>query len=65
MNLQLLLQLLPFKEHGKLTVSVLGRDGGYMVKYSPLAEGTWQGKGLHLTVYPESSPYTVSIYIFF
>ena len=34
------------------TVSVLGRDKGYLVKYNPLPEG------LSLTVYPESSPHT-------
>ena len=36
------------------TVSVLGREEGYTVKYNPLPEG----KGLYLTVYPESSPNT-------
>ena len=35
-------------------VSVLGRDEGYTVKYNPLLFG----KGLYLTVYPESSPNT-------
>ena len=35
-------------------MSVLGRDKGYTVKYNPLPEGTPEGKGLYLTVYPES-----------
>ena len=51
------------------TVSVLGQDKGYTVKYNPLPEGvlrakpegTPEGKGLYLTVYPESSPNTDSI----
>ena len=42
-------------------VSVLGRDEGYTVKYSPLPEGTPEGGGLYLTVYPESSPNMGSI----
>ena len=45
------------------TVSVLGRDEGYTVKYNPLpegahegeVEGTPEGNWLYLTVYPESS----------
>ena len=48
------------------TVSVLGQDEGYTVKYNPLPEGvpegegqgSPEGKGLYLTVYPESSPNT-------
>ena len=44
------------------TVSVLGRDQGYTVKYNPLPEGVSEGtpeaKGLYLTVYPELSPNT-------
>ena len=48
------------------TVSVLGRDEGYTVKYNPFsegvpegeAEGIPEGKGLYLTVYPDSSPNT-------
>ena len=48
------------------TVSVLGRDEGYTVKYNPLLEGilrakpegTPKGKGLYLTIYPESGPNT-------
>ena len=40
-------------------VSVLGREEGYMVKYNP--HGTPEGKGVFLTVYPESSPNTDSI----
>ena len=40
------------------TVSVLGRDEGYTVKYSPPPEGTPKGEGLYLTVYSESSPNT-------
>ena len=52
---------------GMYTVSVLGRDERYMVKSNPLPEGvvprakpkgTPKGKGLYLTVYPESSPKT-------
>ena len=43
------------------TVCVLGRDWGYTVKYSPLPEGTSEGGGLYLTVYPELSPNTNSI----
>ena len=39
-------------------VSVLGRDEGYKIKFSPLPEGTPEGKGLYLTVYPELSPNT-------
>ena len=50
------------------SLSVLGRDKGYWVKYNlcqkefPKAkpEGTPEGKGLHLTVYPELSPNTDS-----
>ena len=40
------------------TVSVLGRDKGYTVKYSPLPDGVpkVKGKWLYLTVYPELSP---------
>ena len=41
-------------------MSVLGRDKGYTVKYKLLPEGvpegTSEGKGLYLTVYPELSP---------
>ena len=40
------------------TVFVLGWDEGYMVKYNPLPQGTPEGKGLYLPVYPESSPNT-------
>ena len=43
------------------TLSVLGRDKGYTVKYSPLPEGTPEGGGLYSTVYPESSPNMGSI----
>ena len=51
------------------TVSVLGREEGYMVKYTALpegvpegeAEGTPEGKGVYLTVYPELSPNADSI----
>ena len=43
----------------QFTVSVLGRDEGYMVKYSPspegVLEGTLKGEGLYLTVYSEAS----------
>ena len=52
--------------NGLDTVSVLGRDEGYMVKYNPLPEGvpvakpegTPEGKGLYLTIYPQSNPNT-------
>ena len=44
------------------TASVLGQGEGNTVKNNPLPEGvpkgTPEGKGLYLTVYPESSPYT-------
>ena len=48
------------------TVSVLGRDEGYMVKYNPWLkeflrakpEGIPEGKRLYLAVYPELSPIT-------
>ena len=43
------------------TVSVLGRDEGYTVKYSPPPEGTPKGGGLNLTVYPVLNPNTGSI----
>ena len=43
------------------TVSVLGQDKGYMVKYSPSSEGTPKDKGFYLTVYPELNPNTNSI----
>ena len=43
------------------TVSVLGQDEGYTVKYSPPPEGFFEGGGLYLTVYPQSSPNTGSI----
>ena len=47
------------------TVSVLGREEGYTVKYTPLPEGvpegTPEGEGVYLTVYPESSPNTENI----
>ena len=40
-------------------VSVLGQDRGYTVKYTPLSEGvpegTPEGEGVYLTVYPKSS----------
>ena len=43
-------------------VSVLGRDKGYTVTYNPLPEGvlegTPEGKGVYLTVYPELSANT-------
>ena len=39
------------------TVSVLGRDEGYTVKYTPLSES----EGVYLTVDSESSPNTDSI----
>lgn len=37
------------------TVSVLGQDQGYKVKYSPPPEGTSEGGGLYLTLYHELS----------
>ena len=45
------------------TVSVLGREEGYTVKYTPLskgvpegeAKGTPEGEGVYLTIYPESN----------
>ena len=48
------------------TVSVLGLNSGYTVKYNPLpegvpegeTEGTPQGKGLYVNIYPELSPNT-------
>ena len=48
------------------TVSLIGRDKGYTVKYNPLLkefprakpEGIPEGEGLYLTVYPKSSPNT-------
>ena len=43
------------------TVSILGRDEGYTVKYTPSPEGVPKGEGLFLTVYPESSPIMDSI----
>ena len=47
------------------TVSVLGQEEGFTVKYTPspegVPEGTPKGKGVYLTVYPELSPYTDSI----
>ena len=39
------------------TVSVLGREEGYKVKYTPSPEG----EGVYLTVYSELSPNTDSI----
>ena len=51
-------------------ISVLGQEEGYTVKYTPLPrkefprakpKGTREGKGVYLTVYPESSPNTDSI----
>ena len=47
------------------TVSVLGREEGYTVKYTPFPEGvpevTPEGERVYLTVYPESSPNMDSI----
>ena len=47
-------------------IRIRTRRGGYTVKYNPLpeevpeseAEGTPEGNGLYLTVYPETSPNT-------
>ena len=44
----------------------IGRDEGYTVKYNPLPEGfpwakpegTHEGKGLYLTIYPKLNPIT-------
>ena len=43
------------------TVSVLGQDEGCTVQYSPLPEGTPEGKGLYLTVQVQVQVYFVSI----
>ena len=40
------------------TMSVLGLNSGYTVKYNPLPSG----KGLYLTVYPSSRPNTDTVY---
>ena len=44
------------------TVSLLGRDEGYTVKYAPSSEGvpkgTPEGEGVYLTIYTELSPNT-------
>ena len=49
----------------KYIISLLGREEGYTVKYTPLyegvPEGTPEGKGVYWTVYPESSSNTDSI----
>ena len=49
-------------------VSVLGRDKGHTIKCNPLPygvpEGTPEGKGLYLTVYPELTPNTQWFQIF-
>ena len=37
------------------TLSVLGREEGYTVKYSPSPEGTPEGEGLYFTVHPDLS----------
>ena len=39
-----------------ITVSLLGGDEGYTVKFSSLPEGTPEGKGLYLRVHPELGP---------
>ena len=48
------------------TVFILGREKGYTVKYNILPEGvpdaTPEGKGIYLTVYPESSPSALLCY---
>ena len=44
-----------------ITVSVLGREEGYTVKYTPSPEGVPEDEGVCVTVYPESSPNTDSI----
>ena len=40
------------------TVSVLGRENRYTIKYTPLPVGVFEGEWVCLTVYPESSPNT-------
>ena len=60
--LQFTIRYKPYTTH--YTVSVLGREEGYTVKYTPCLkefprakpEGTPEGKGIYLTVYPELSP---------
>ena len=42
----------------RYTVSVLGQEEGYKVKFTPLPEGTPEGEAVYLTVYPEWSPNT-------
>ena len=45
--------ILPYYQY--YIVSVLGKDKGFTVKYTPLRpKGTPEGKGLYFTVYPES-----------
>ena len=52
----------PFPENYIYPLSVFGQDEGYTIKYNPLPsgvpEGTPEGKGLYLTIYPELSPNT-------
>ena len=47
------------------TVSVLGREEGYTVEYTPspegVPEGTPEGKVVCMTIYPDSSHNTDSI----
>ena len=43
------------------TVSVLGREEGYTVKFAPSPSGTPDGEGVYLTIYIELSPNTDSI----
>ena len=43
------------------TVSKLGQEEGYTVKYTPSPEGVPVGEGGCVTVYPELSPNTDSI----
>ena len=58
-----------FEDEQYCIVSVLGREEGYTVKYTPLPEGVpkgeaqgySEGKGVYLTVYPELSPNRDSI----
>ena len=53
-----------FDGHGD-TVSLLGREEGYTVKFTPspegVPEGTPEGEGVYLSVYPELSPNTDSV----
>ena len=59
----------PYFTQRRYIVSVLGREEGYTVKYTPSpegvpegeAQGNSEGEGVYLTVYPKLSPNTDSI----